>query len=1792
MSSWRDKRIGEKRLPVAEILEPRVLYSADALGVMLPLLLPDDQSAERVDSFLVGLPLELTGTNSNNEIGNEEDFVTSRGAYTDALNATADANPIVVGSDLHSIKRVVFVDHAVPEHDKLLNTVDQRTTQLVLINEHDDGLLVITQTLAQHAELDSVQIVSHGSSGQLTLGSVHVNEQTLISNRVAIESWSDALSHDADLHLLGCDVASGEKGVSFVQQLAALTDADVAASDDRTGHTALSADWELEYETGTINSDLALDMQEIQNWTFSLAAISVDTTADGFDIAPGTTLDQLLALQSGGKSVTLREAVHAAGNSAGLDVINLSAGTYVLDRTGIDNTSVGGDLDITDDMTITGAGRDVTTIQMMNSIDRVLEVSSGALSVENLKISGGNTSEQGGAIANHGADRLTVRDSLVTANTASGHGGGLYSAGDLLITGSAVSGNSSAGSGGGAYSSGAASLLDSTLNDNSANDNGGGLFADSITIERSEISGNTSSGGDGGGVYAEQDLTVNNTSLSNNTADGSGGGFFAGSDAIINSGSLISNTAVSFDGGAGYSDASISLNDVVVAVNSAERDGGGLRAIDAITLENTAFWLNDAGDDGGAIHAQGPVSIVDSGFTTNSADDDGGAVLAQSPLSITNSSFVSNKAPDGRGGAIYQNLAGELTIAAVTFSGNQADEAGAIYTTKNGSISSATFVQNQSNKTAGVIWSNGGLITVSNSIFSINQNATPPHWTVVGGAVTGGYNLYHNGNAAPLTTDIGRTDPLLGTLTQSGRVSYYPLLPGSPAINAGSSNGTDVDSLGIQRDEFSDIGAVEMNSDESVIFWADQNGNINRSNIDFSNVQIILRGLTDPTSLSIDKANGKLYWLDQGGSRVSVIDVDGNAASRTVVLSGLSDVSGMSVDAANGFIYVAAAGSNPRIDRYALSGGPVLQSLTAGIGRPVDVVVSADTNRLYWADQGDGVISASIRSSDLDGGNVHVHTLTTNPESIAITPDGTDIYWTNMGSDLIEKLNVVSGAVGVYDTAPNSDPVGFAFDSSSERLIWSSDNTTALSTIDGQLTGVEGTYMHGTPVQDIVSVMTSTISVEPELTTNTILLVDEGVPVGIERHNLLTQDVDTIDDHIVYSVTGGLDHGSLEVAGSAGASVFTQQHINDGLVRYLHAGSEAATDYFSFTVADSVHQSVEHVFQIQVNEINDTPTISSPTSPINIAENARYILQVADLNVIDDDGIPADYTYRLESSVQSGDLLIAGIPVSMGANFTQAQLVAGDVSYQHDGSEVAVGKLTLRVIDDDGAESDVAVDINFNVSPVNDRPNIMIANTTVSENLSGAVIGPVITSDADVGDTVTVTVDDPRFVVQSGMLVLRPGEALDHEQESEINLILTATDTDGLSAFAPVQLLVTDANDAPVVSQILPTADGDGYTVPEGTFSDSDGDTLSVSALQSDGSGLPDWLEFNSTDRSFNVTEPANVVPALELQITASDGRGGSVSTPLVLNFSPPVITVVPPAPVEPVDPPEPVISVPPVVPPAPVEPEEPPAPAAPAAPAVTDAPVEPPAPALPEESVEPLKSTSTDKVENPIVQPQPVVANVAPIVTAPSEPDIPPVVAPLESVDKFQAPQLQTKDVELQSLIAPLPRLAALELAVLENLVSTTTNDRLLGALDVDTDTLELSDFFSVQSADFGSGGDALSDALDSREDELKQQSNLVQSLVGSSAGISTGLSVGYLIWLIRGGTLVGSMLSSLPAWRFVDPLPVLGSLSDSSDDDDESLESMVRTHAEKGRYEQTSTTDKLNQAAEPIDPHSGRNT
>ncbi|MDT3778351.1 DUF4347 domain-containing protein [Nitrospira sp. MA-1] len=63
----------------------------------------------------------------------------------------------------------------------------------------------------------------------------------------------------------------------------------------------------------------------------------------------------------------------------------------------------------------------------------------------------------------------------------------------------------------------------------------------------------------------------------------------------------------------------------------------------------------------------------------------------------------------------------------------------------------------------------------------------------------------------------------------------------------------------------------------------------------------------------------------------------------------------------------------------------------------------------------------------------------------------------------------------------------------------------------------------------------------------------------------------------------------------------------------------------------------------------------------------------------------------------------------------------------------------------------------------------------------------------------------------------------------------------------------------------------------------------------------------------------------------------------------------------------------------------------------------------------------------------------------------------------------------------------------------------------------------------------------LDRVRDDVQEVAATEQAYLASSIAVSTGLSIGYVVWLLRSGVLLTALLSSVPAWQFVNPLLVL---------------------------------------------------
>ncbi|MEA5569032.1 DUF4347 domain-containing protein [Anabaena sp. UHCC 0399] len=158
-----------------------------------------------------------------------------------------------------STQEIIFLDTTVDNYQSLIKGVESGA-EVVLLDAKQDGIIQISQVLSQRSDISAIHIISHGSSGRLQLGNAQLTENNLQYYSEALDIWAKALTENADILLYGCNVAEGIVGTKFVNQLSHLTEADVAASDNLTGNTQLGGDWILEYQFGSIETDIAFNL--------------------------------------------------------------------------------------------------------------------------------------------------------------------------------------------------------------------------------------------------------------------------------------------------------------------------------------------------------------------------------------------------------------------------------------------------------------------------------------------------------------------------------------------------------------------------------------------------------------------------------------------------------------------------------------------------------------------------------------------------------------------------------------------------------------------------------------------------------------------------------------------------------------------------------------------------------------------------------------------------------------------------------------------------------------------------------------------------------------------------------------------------------------------------------------------------------------------------------------------------------------------------------------------------------------------------------------------------------------------------------------------------------------------------------------------------------------------------------------------------------------------------------------------------------------------------------------------
>ncbi|HHI88721.1 MAG TPA: DUF4347 domain-containing protein, partial [Hellea balneolensis] len=163
-----------------------------------------------------------------------------------------DDGHIVDGLDTPTAREgavVVFVDTSVAGYQAILDSLPDGV-EVVRIGAQEDGIAAMARYLQGRSGISAIHIISHGREGTLNIGASRLNTGSIegqYADELAI--IGQALSNSGDILIYGCDFG---RNTQALDALAAVTQADIAASTNDTGSADLGGDWILESKTGVI----------------------------------------------------------------------------------------------------------------------------------------------------------------------------------------------------------------------------------------------------------------------------------------------------------------------------------------------------------------------------------------------------------------------------------------------------------------------------------------------------------------------------------------------------------------------------------------------------------------------------------------------------------------------------------------------------------------------------------------------------------------------------------------------------------------------------------------------------------------------------------------------------------------------------------------------------------------------------------------------------------------------------------------------------------------------------------------------------------------------------------------------------------------------------------------------------------------------------------------------------------------------------------------------------------------------------------------------------------------------------------------------------------------------------------------------------------------------------------------------------------------------------------------------------------------------------------------------------
>ena len=204
----------------------------------------------------------------------------------------------------------------------------------------------------------------------------------------------------------------------------------------------------------------------------------------------------------------------------------------------------------------------------------------------------------------------------------------------------------------------------------------------------------------------------------------------------------------------------------------------------------------------------------------------------------------------------------------------------------------------------------------------------------------------------------------------------------------------------------------------------------------------------------------------------------------------------------------------------------------------------------------------------------------------------------------------------------------------------------------------------------------------------------KGAETAITSARLNEGDPDDSGTGLTYTVTSDVSHGTLYKNGSqlGTNSTFTQQDLNDGIVTYMHDGTQTTSDSFGFSLADGGEDGstpCTGTFSISITPVNDKTTTYDQTYDVD--ENSENGTQIGTVVTYDEENDPR--TFAITGGNDSGLFAIN----SETGMLTVAGAIDYDAIQQH--------QLTVTVTEHyEGTTRTVTMTATIDVNNMHDIP--------------------------------------------------------------------------------------------------------------------------------------------------------------------------------------------------------------------------------------------------------------------------------------------------------------------------------------------------------------------------------------------------------------------------------------------------------------------------------------------------------